>query len=74
MGAGGGRLDAIGLWCEQQRAPFESCLILPHHVGVRDDCGSFADALMVNWRSSEVSSHTAELSNRGGTTHGRPPQ
>lgn len=37
----------IGLWCERAVVPYESCLILPHNVGTRDYCGSFANVLTV---------------------------
>lgn len=39
--------DAIGMWCEIAQVPYQSCLVLPDEVRVRDYNGSFANVLTV---------------------------
>lgn len=39
--------DTIGMWCEFAHVPYQSCLILPDHVRIRDFTGSFANVLTV---------------------------
>ncbi len=40
-------VEATGLWCETAQVPFETCLILPENLRVRDYCGSFANILTI---------------------------
>ena len=39
--------EATGLWCENAQVPFETCLILPETVDVRDYNGSLANVLTI---------------------------
>ncbi len=39
--------EAVGMWCEVAHVPYQSCLILPDHVRLRDYNGSFANVLTV---------------------------
>ncbi|RZN35721.1 zinc-binding dehydrogenase [Bradyrhizobium sp. Leo121] len=40
--------EAVGMWCETAHVPYQSCLILPDQVRVRDYNGSFANVLTVH--------------------------
>ena len=40
-------VEATGLWCETAQVPFQTCLILPENLRVRDYCGSFANILTI---------------------------
>jgi len=39
--------QATGLWCETAQVPFQTCLILPDNLRVRDYNGSFANILTI---------------------------
>lgn len=39
--------EMVGMWCEFAHVPYQSCLILPDHVRIRDYTGSFANLLTV---------------------------
>ncbi|WP_109807170.1 zinc-binding dehydrogenase [Sphingosinithalassobacter portus] len=39
--------EATGLWCETAQVPYETCLILPDNVRVRDYNGSLANVLTI---------------------------
>lgn len=40
-------VEATGLWCETAHVPFETCLILPDNLRVRDYNGSLANILTI---------------------------
>ena len=65
--------NTIGLWCERALVPFESCLILPDHVGVRDYCGSFANVLTVYAFLDEIAAagHKGVIVTAGNSATGR---
>lgn len=48
---------AVGMWCEIAHVPYQSCLILPDSVEMRDYNGSFANILTVYAFFAQVAQH-----------------